>query len=189
MNPSPLAPVMYTSLRCTRVAPPHDHKRVLADDPLSIGVIIQGDDVRKTGPNGRALIERNEGLRLEAYRDVRGIPTIGYGHTRDVHMGDSITVNQAESFLADDLADAEHCVSRNAPESITQNQFDALVSFVFNLGCARFAGSTLLLKLRAGDIEGAADEFRNWTRAGTQHPPGLIRRRDEERQLFLTPDA
>lgn len=138
---------------------------------------------------GVKLIEGFEGLMLTAYLDSVSIPTIGFGHTSGVKMGDSITREQAEQFLRQDLEAAENCV-RNEVQRIrlTQHQFDALTSFVFNVGCMAFRNSTLLQKVRMGDWEGAAAQFGQWTRAGTEHPLGLVKRRAAESDWFLTPD-
>lgn len=138
---------------------------------------------------GIAMIEGFESLRLQAYRDVKGIPTIGWGHTRGVRDGDVITSAQAEQFLRDDLDAAQECV-RNATSMtrLTQHQFDALVSFVFNIGCTAFYNSDTLRGIETGDFARAADGFSHFTRSGSDHPQGLIRRRATEAEYFLTPD-
>lgn len=140
----------------------------------------------QTSNNGINLIKRFEGLRLEAYRDSVGIPTIGYGHTHGVKMGDVITGAQADAFLREDLKVAELTINANAKVKLTQGQFDALASFVFNLGSGNFAKSTLLEKLNTGDYAGAADEFEKWVNAGGKKSPGLVKRRAAEREVFLT---
>lgn len=138
---------------------------------------------------GIRLIEGFEGLRLQAYQDSVGVWTIGWGSTRDVHEGDVITRAEAEQRLRDDLRAAENCV-RSAVNMVrlTQHQFDALVSFVFNVGCMAFRNSTMLRRLEVGDFAGAAEQFGNWTRAGMEHPMGLIKRRNAEADYFRTPD-
>lgn len=140
----------------------------------------------QTSNNGINLIKRFEGLRLEAYRDSVGIPTIGYGHTHGVKMGDVITGAQADAFLRDDLQVAELTINTNVKVKLTQGQFDALASFVFNLGSGNFVKSTLLKKLNTGDYAGAADEFGKWVNAGGKKLPGLVKRRAAEREVFLT---
>lgn len=140
----------------------------------------------QTSNNGINLIKRFEGLRLEAYRDSVGIPTIGYGHTHGVKMGDVITGAQADDFLREDLKVAELTINTNAKVKLTQGQFDALASFVFNLGSGNFVKSTLLKKLNTGDYAGAADEFGKWVNAGGKKLPGLVKRRAAEREVFLT---
>jgi lysozyme len=101
-----------------------------------------------------------------------------------------ITREEADQRLHADLEPAENCV-RNELQRIrlTQHQFDAVVSFVFNVGCMAFRNSTLLAKLRMGDWEAAAHQFGQWTRAGSDHPLGLIKRRAAESDWFLTTDA
>jgi len=140
----------------------------------------------QTSNNGINLIKRFEGLRLEAYRDSVGIPTIGYGHTHGVKMGDVITGAQADAFLREDLQVAELTINTNVKVKLTQGQFDALASFVFNLGSGNFVKSTLLKKLNTGDYAGAADEFGKWVNAGGKKSPGLVKRRAAEREVFLT---
>lgn len=133
---------------------------------------------------GIALIKQFEGLRHEAYQCPAGIWTIGYGHTADVRPGDIITAEQADAFLLQDVAESEIAVNRQVTTVLTQNQFDALVSFVFNLGSNNFRASTLLKKLNTGDNIGAAAELMRWVYAGGKPSPGLIRRREAEKLLF-----
>lgn len=140
----------------------------------------------QTSNNGINLIKRFEGLRLEAYRDSVGIPSIGYGHTHGVKMGDVITGAQADAFLREDLQVAELTINTNVKVRLTQGQFDALASFVFNLGSGNFVKSTLLKKLNTGDFSGAAGEFGKWVNAGGKKLPGLVKRRAAEREVFLT---
>lgn len=136
---------------------------------------------------GLALTEQYEGLRLTTYLDVRGIPTIGYGHTgHDVVPGMSITAAQAEVLLRSDILAAAHCVqSAVTLQTLNQHQFDALVDFTFNVGRTNFLTSTLLKRVNAGDMNGAADEFLRWNKAGGRVFDGLVRRRTGERALFL----
>ncbi|HCR1911714.1 TPA: lysozyme [Enterobacter kobei] len=139
----------------------------------------------KTGEKGLALIKHFEGLRLWAYQCSANVWTIGYGHTAGVRPGDVITPEQADAFLREDVADAERSVGRFVCVPLTQHQFDALVSFVFNLGVESFRTSTLLKKLKAGDYDSAAQEFGCWVHAGGKALPGLVRRREAERALFI----
>lgn len=140
----------------------------------------------KVSNNGINLVKRFEGLELKAYRDSVGILTIGYGHTHAVKAGDIITGEQADAFLREDLQVAELTVNTNVKVKLTQGQFDALVSFVFNLGSGNFVKSTLISKLNSGDYAGAADEFGKWVNAGGKKLPGLVKRRAAEREVFLT---
>lgn len=134
---------------------------------------------------GLDLIKDFEGLRLSAYRDPVGVVTIGYGHTKTARMGQVISAQEAEALLREDVAHFEHCVSRLVEAPLEQHQFDALVSFAYNLGCGALERSTLLKKLNALDYPGAADELLRWNRAGGQVLRGLVRRREAERALFL----
>lgn len=138
-----------------------------------------------TSDKGIKAIEGYEGIRLKAYLDSVNVPTIGVGHTLGVHMGDVITQDQVEEFLRADLEDAEYAVNKYVLMPINQDQFDALVSFVFNLGSGAFKGSTLLKRLNAGLYREAADEFLKWNRAGNRVLPGLVARRAAERAMFL----
>ncbi|MGE7136042.1 lysozyme [Luteibacter sp. NPDC031894] len=140
-------------------------------------------------PSNAALIlaKASEGLRLVAYPDpaTGGAPwTIGYGSTTGVKEGDVITLDQAEARLDRDLLNAAAVVNQKVRVPLSQNQFDALVDFVFNLGAKNFSGSTLLRKLNAGDYEGAASEFPRWTHASGRTMPGLVIRRAKERAMF-----
>lgn len=139
----------------------------------------------RIGINGLNLIKEFEGLRLQAYQCSANVWTIGYGHTADVGENDVITEEEALHFLHQDLAESERAVNQYVHVPLTQNQFDALVSFVFNLGAGNFRNSTLLKKLNAGDDDGAAQEFGRWIHVGGKALPGLVRRREAERALFL----
>ena len=139
--------------------------------------------------NGLHLTENFEGLRLTAYPDpaTNGDPwTIGYGHTgAEVHQGMTVTQEQAEEFLMQDVQKAVQTVNSKVHTDLTQNEFESLVDFVFNVGAGNFAGSTLLRKINAGDMEGAALEFEKWTHADGKVMAGLIKRRHAEAVLFL----
>jgi len=136
-------------------------------------------------PNGIALTKQFEGLELTAYQDQVGVWTIGYGHTgRSVHGGMTITQEQADQLLTSDLASSVTCVNHAVNTEINQNQFDALVDFVFNLGCASLLGSTLLRSVNAGNFAEAAEQFPLWDHAGGKVIPGLLKRRKAEMALF-----
>ena len=139
-----------------------------------------------TSQAGIDLITSFEGCRLTAYQDSVGVWTIGYGHTSGVYQGMTITEEEAIAFLRQDLKTAENAVNNNVTYGINQNQFDALVSFTFNVGTGNFTSSTLLKKLNAGDVNGAANEFDRWIYAGGQVLEGLVRRRAAEKQMFLS---
>lgn len=134
---------------------------------------------------GKDIIKKWEGLRLKAYLCPAGVPTIGYGHTYNVKMGQTISVSQAELFLDHDYQDAEEQVLSLVKVPLTENQLGALTSFVFNLGSGNLSRSTLLRKLNQGDYTSAAEEFNKWVFAGGKKLNGLVKRRAEERELFI----
>ena len=142
---------------------------------------------------GKDFIKSFEGLRLKAYWDKDGkVWTIGWGHTRGVKQGMVITKAQAEQFLADDLAPIErHLTADLGEDGVLQCQFDALCSWIFNLrdGIRQYNTSTLRRKLKAGDYEGAANEFPRWGHSGGKVLPGLVTRRAAERKMFLQAGA
>ena len=133
---------------------------------------------------GLDIVKEAEGLRLSAYLCPAGIPTIGYGHTKGVKLGDTCTREQAEEWLENDFFMAKQDVKAVVRVPLRENQLDALASFVFNLGVRKLIQSTLLKKLNAGDYSGAAAEFDKWVFAGKVKLNGLIKRRAKERQLF-----
>lgn len=140
---------------------------------------------------GISLIKQFEGQRLTAYQDSVGVWTIGYGWTQPVdgktiRPGMTIKEETAERLLRTGLVGYESDVSKLVKVKLTQGQFDALVSFTYNLGARALSTSTLLQKLNAGDYAGAADEFPRWNKAGGKILPGLTRRREAERALFLS---
>jgi lysozyme len=135
--------------------------------------------------DGLALTEQFEGCRLTAYQDQVGVWTIGYGHTGgDVTAGLTITQDQAAALLMSDVAAAATYVNLAVTIALMQQEFDALVDFVFNLGRGAFAGSTLLRQLNAGNFVAAAAQFNAWDHAGGQVVAGLLRRRQAETILF-----
>lgn len=138
-------------------------------------------------PTGRALTEKCEGLSLNAYQDSVGVWTIGYGHTSGVYAGMTCTQAQADQWLAEDIQGSAYVVNKVVTAPLNQNQFDALVDFVFNLGSGNFQSSTLLRLLNQGDYAGASNEFPKWNHAGGKELAGLTVRRLAEQQLFNTP--
>ena len=152
--------------------------------------------------NGLDLIKKYEGFRPEAYLCTSGIPTIGYGSTYvnkiKVKLGDTITLAKAEVQLLDDVTAFEKLVNNNVTTQMTQGMFDALVSIVYNVGpglkghkdgiITLKSGdqSTLLRKVNTPDKIGASLEFLKWTRSAGIVLKGLVRRRTEERELFLS---
>lgn len=145
----------------------------------------------QTSEKGIALIKQFEGCKLTAYQDSVGVWTIGYGWTQPVdgkpiRAGMTIKQETAERLLKTGLVSYESDVSRLVKVGLTQGQFDALVSFTYNLGARSLSTSTLLRKLNAGDYAAAADEFLRWNKAGGKVLNGLSRRREAERALFLS---
>lgn len=138
----------------------------------------------KTSEAGIQLIEQFEGLSLKAYQDVAGVWTNGYGNTHGVVPGTTITQAQAESDLLFNVAGSEYVVNTVVKVPLTQNQFDALVDFVFNLGSGNFQSSTLLRLLNQNDLVGASNEFPKWNHAGGVVVAGLTKRRLAEQALF-----
>jgi len=135
--------------------------------------------------NGLALTKQSEGLRLEAYQDSRGIWTIGYGHTgTGVEAGLLINEDQATQFLIGDLQIAAEAVNTLVTAPISQNQFDALVDFCFNVGRGSLASSTLLRLINLGDFIGAYAQFALWVYAGGEVEQGLVTRRKAEASMF-----
>ncbi|MEB1043904.1 lysozyme [Citrobacter freundii] len=148
----------------------------------------------QTSHKGIALIKGFEGCRLTAYPDpgTGGAPwTIGYGWThpidgKPVKPGMTIDQETADRLLKTGLVSYENDVLKLVRVKLTKGQFDALVSFAYNVGSRALSTSTLLKKLNAGDIKGAADEFLHWNKAGGKVLNGLTRRREAERALFLS---
>lgn len=145
----------------------------------------------KTNQAGLDLIKHYESFRSAPYLCPAGVATIGFGSTRyadgrKVTMVDRpLTEEEAEELLMATLVSYERDVEVLVTVPLNEDQFSALVSFAYNLGSTALKGSTLLKKLNAGDYLGAADEFRKWVKGGGQTLPGLVRRRESERSLFL----
>ena len=147
-----------------------------------------------TSANGRKLIERFEGCKLHAYKVAIGIWTIGYGHTSfagppRVHEGLTITQEEADELLAKDLAIPERTVNDLVKVPLTQNQFDALVSLVYNVGAGNFRRSSVLKSLNYKDYKGAARDFRRLNTAAGKVLRDLVDRRAAEAALFLKPNG
>ena len=151
----------------------------------------------KVSASGRKAIMRHEGVRLTAYPDpaTKGEPfTIGVGHTSaagapKVTKGMIITEDECDEILSRDLATFEAAVEKAVTVPLNQNQFDALVSFTFNVGAGNLQKSTLLKRLNQGDYRGAAEQFGAWNKAAGKVMKGLVTRRADERALFLRPVA
>lgn len=144
----------------------------------------------RTEEAGQAIIKEYEGLRLEAYTCPAGVWTIGWGHTGpEVEDGLEISLDEAQEYFEEDLLKFETGIRKYVMVEINQNQFDALVSLSYNIGIGAFKSSTLLRKLNAGDIQGAANQFLVWKYESKRVLPGLVRRRKSERELFLKNDG
>ena len=142
----------------------------------------------RTTEGGRTIIKRHEGLKLNVYNDQAGHPTIGYGHKllpTEIGLVNAITLGQAEEYLTSDLKTAEDAVNNLVEVPLNQNQFNALVSFVYNIGSGAFKNSTMLGLLNEGNYKLAAEEFSRWNRAGGKVSKGLTNRREQEKRLFL----
>lgn len=140
----------------------------------------------RTSHAGISLIKQFESLRCEAYRCPAGIWTIGYGHAAGVRRGDRIDAQKAEQLLTDDLRQFEEVVNRECP-NVNQNQFDALVSFTFNVGTGNFQKSTLLKCVKANPQNvNIRYEFSKWKKANGTVLAGLIRRRKAEADLYFS---
>lgn len=140
----------------------------------------------KFSDQGLALTESFEGLQLEAYQDVGGVWTIGYGHTGpEVVEGLMWTQEQAAAALLADTGAAQACVNGAVTSGINQNQFDAMVDFTFNTGRGAFLGSTLLRMVNTGNFSGAAAQFGLWVHVDGAVVPGLVRRRKAETEMFV----
>ena len=134
---------------------------------------------------GLALIKKFEGCELKAYLCSAGVWTIGYGHTKDVVEGMEITQEQAEQMLVDELHEYESYINKYVTVALSQNQFDALVSWVYNLGPANLSASTMLKVLNSGEYEDVPAQMKRWNKAGGKVLEGLIRRREAEACLFV----
>lgn len=141
---------------------------------------------RHISQTGIDLIKKFEGCKLNWYRDSVGVYTIGYGHTKGVHAGMRITEQEAEDLLKSDLIVYEDCVKKNVKVELTQNEFDSLVSWTFNLGCGSLQKSTMLKYLNEGKKQFVTSEMVKWNKAGGRVLKGLILRREAEAKLFST---
>ena len=133
---------------------------------------------------GTSLIKKFEGCELEAYQDSVGVWTIGYGHTKDVKEGDKINQDEAEHLLEEEMPEYEGYVNDMVEVSLEQCQFDALVSWVYNLGPTNLSSSTLLKVLNEGDYDEVPFQIKRWNKAGGKVLEGLTRRREAEALLF-----
>lgn len=148
----------------------------------------------KLSQNGVNFIKSHEALRLKAYQDSKGVWTIGWGHTKGVRPGDRISREQAEDFLRDDLAWVERVLNADLVSGrdnpiVTQNEYDALCSLVFNIGSQAYLDSTVRRKIKQGDKMAAARAFKMWVYSEHKFIQGLANRRADEVRLFLQSGA
>lgn len=141
---------------------------------------------REINQTGLEIVKSFEGLFLEAYQDVVGVWTIGWGATEGIRPGMKITVAQAEELLKKELSKFETAVADFVKVKINDDQFSALVSFSYNVGANALFKSTLLQLLNQGKYQEAAEQFLRWDKAGPKSYLGLSRRRRAERSLFLS---
>ncbi|MGL4998585.1 MAG: lysozyme [Cetobacterium sp.] len=139
----------------------------------------------KISQTGINLIKKFEGCKLETYKCSANVNTIGYGTTKNIVPGMKISLQQAEDFLKKDLIYYENAVNENVKIKLNQNQFDALVSFVYNLGEGNLKSSTLLKLVNSNKVLEASKEFVRWNRANGKVLAGLTRRREAEKDLFI----
>ena len=137
---------------------------------------------------GIALIKKFEGCELEAYQDSVGVWTIGYGHTKEVKEGNKINQDEAEHLLQEEMPEYEGYINEMVNVPLAQNQFDALCSWVFNLGSGNLSSSTLLKKLNNSEYDEVPAQIRRWNKAGGKVLDGLIRRREAEALMFMNQD-
>ena len=145
---------------------------------ITIGILM------KLGERGTEILKYFEGCKLTAYQDSVGVWTIGYGHTKGVYDGMTITQDQAEQMLLSELEEYEGYIENMVTVPLTQNQFDALVVCVYNLRPTNFKNSTLLKELNAGNYNAAGQEITRWNKAGGKVLAGLVKRREAEAELF-----
>lgn len=137
-------------------------------------------------PAGREFIKSKEGFSATPYRDSAGVATIGYGTTRGVTMGSkAITPQEADHLMEGDIERFHRELVQLVKVPLAQNEYDALMSFIYNLGASNLASSTLLRRLNAGEYTAAADEFLRWVYAGGRKLAGLVTRRKQEKEIFL----
>jgi len=133
---------------------------------------------------GTTLLKYFEGCETVAYQDSVGVWTIGYGHTKGVVEGMTITEAEADSMLSKELEEYESYVENMVEVELTQEQFDALTVWVYNLGPTNFRNSTLLKKLNSGDYSAVPTEIKRWNKAGGKVLKGLVKRREAEAAMF-----
>ena len=138
----------------------------------------------KISQEGLSLIKKFEGCELEAYKCAAGVWTTGYGSTKGVKEGDTITQENADNLLNHEMSEYEGYVNNMVTSDLKQNEFDALVSWVYNLGPNNLSSSTLLQRLNNKDWDDIPNQIKRWNKAGGEVKQGLVRRREAEALLF-----
>jgi len=138
----------------------------------------------KTSEEGKTLIKKFEGCKLRTYLDAVDVPTIAYGRTKDVKIGDICTQQQAEDWLEEELVEYEGYVNEAVKVELTQPQFDSIVSWTYNLGPSNLNRSSMLRVLNASDYDNVPEQIMRWNKAGGRVLPGLVRRREAEAEMF-----
>jgi lysozyme len=166
---------------------PIDNNTKIPNDPVKDkekqGRRIRGS-ARSTSTKGIEIIKLFEGYREKPYLDAVGVLTVGYGHTSNVKG--CVTPTQATWLLLEDLAKVEEAINNSVFIQLLQHEFDALASFIYNVGAGAFKKSTLLKCLNAGQKYNAASEFLKWDKAGGSRLEALTKRRRSERRMFLS---
>ena len=142
----------------------------------------------KISEDGLELIKKFEGCETTAYQDSVGVWTIGFGHTKGVEEGQTCSIEDAESMLADEMDEYEGYINNMVKVELQQHEFDALVAWVYNLGPTNLGESTMLKVLNGGQFDRVPDEMNRWTRAGGKILEGLVRRRQAESLMFQNLD-
>jgi len=142
----------------------------------------------KISEDGLELIKKFEGCETSAYQDSVGVWTIGFGHTKGVEEGQTCSIEDAESMLADEMDEYEGYINNMVKVELQQHEFDSLVAWVYNLGPTNLSESTMLKVLNGGQFDRVPDEMNRWTRAGGEILEGLVRRRQAESLMFQNLD-
>jgi lysozyme len=142
----------------------------------------------KISEDGLELIKKFEGCETNAYQDSVGVWTIGFGHTKGVEEGQTCSIEDAESMLADEMDEYEGYINNMVKVGLQQHEFDSLVAWVYNLGPTNLGESTMLKVLNGGQFDRVPDEMNRWTRAGGEILEGLVRRRQAESLMFQNLD-
>ena len=142
----------------------------------------------KISEDGLELIKKFEGCETSAYQDSVGVWTIGFGHTKDVEEGQTCSIEDAESMLADEMDEYEGYINDMVRVDLQQHEFDSLVAWVYNLGPTNLGESTMLKVLNGGQFDRVPNEMNRWTRAGGEILEGLVRRRQAESLMFQNLD-